>query len=193
MAIVHSSKFGLLFWSVIIVVISGWPGSMVHELSSFLFPASSSSPSSSHILVAAVSPPLSLSSSSMSMVRMSTDGKSDDEGMIMIADGENSGSRSSMSDVKAVAGQSLQLLCPIFTGTGQNVAASEDVAQEPIYWMKGKRLQTQTLPFSPFPHFSDIYSYLQMAGRKLLTARKVRKEEAGSLFPSNHFFLLLLA
>ena len=104
------SSFGFIFWSVIFVVMSGWTGSI-----NPLFSSSSKSPSYNSILVAASGP-----------VRrsMSSDGKANHGG--------NKNGEMSMSDVKAVAGQSLQLLCPIANSGHQ-------VAQEPIYWMKGKK------------------------------------------------------
>lgn len=106
------SSFGFIFWSVIFVVMSGWTGSI-----NPLFSSSSKS-SYNSILVAAVN--------SGGPVRrpMSSDGRTNH--------GENKDGEMSTSDVKAVAGQSLQLLCPIANSGHQ-------VAQEPIYWMKGKK------------------------------------------------------
>lgn len=170
------------FWSVIFMVISsGWnPGSMVPRQHLPL----------SHILAAAaVSSPVAMAVSS------STRDNSGKETITGKYNNPGEGIRklhpsSPMSDVKAVAGQSLQLLCPIVLGS---VLQDEDIAQEPIYWMKGKPGTFFSL--SLFPSLCCYYLLLftnthTEFGRSVLTENKeLRRKFLLFLLPaSNHFF-----
>lgn len=129
-----------ILWSVIFMVISsGWnpPESMVLP--------------SSHIFAAAVSSPaaMDVSSTHSNSVKETIPGKYNNPGKGRIHP-------LPMSDVKAVAGQSLQLLCPIVLGSVQE----EDIAQEPIYWMKGKLGTFLYFSYSPcIILFTAIYKY----------------------------------